>query len=404
MTAGDAEPSALLREVRTVAGTFLAYGALFFDRLAPLYLVTLIAADLGAPSTQEGLLALGVGLGWAAAMGLVRLTTGRFGDRGRLLVATLLGAAVSLASGFAAGWVMFVALRAIGGVIAATGAPAATALVFATAPARRRGLDLGIVLSSTRLVGSLLSPVVVTAVAVAAGWRIAIAVSAAFLAVGGLILWALAPPSPVRTPTRTSTTTHLRPGGERTLFLSAVGCVALLAWLIIWSQTAVPLLVSWRDLSADAAGRLVGAFGVGAGLASLAVPALSDRIGRRAALSLAAGIGGASGVFLASIAAAGIAPSRGTLVLLVFLGGVAMGGLPLTISILPAEAVASGDVGRALTGPIAAGEVLGAALLPAGAAILAVNLGRPFVLLLSALLVLLVAGLAWAVPRTADRG
>jgi hypothetical protein len=77
--------------------------------------------------------------------------------------------------------------------------------------------------------------------------------------------------------------------------------------------------------------------------------------------------------------------------LILFLGGVAMGGLPLVISIIPAEAVASGDVARALTGPIAGGEILGAATLPLVAAAAAVPLGPATVLAITAAGVLAVA-------------
>ena len=66
------------------------------------------------------------------------------------------------------------------------------------------------------------------------------------------------------------------------------------------------------------------------------------------------------------------------------LAGSAMGGLPLCISIMPAETVASGDVGRAVAVPIAGGEVVGSAALPALAAWAATALGRPVVLMLGA--------------------
>jgi hypothetical protein len=78
------------------------------------------------------------------------------------------------------------------------------------------------------------------------------------------------------------------------------------------------------------------------------------------------------------------------------LSGVAMGGLPLVISIIPAEAVATGDVGRALTGPIAGGEILGAAVLPALAAVVAVPLGQAWVLALTAIGVLGLVGISAA--------
>jgi MFS family permease len=372
-------------ELTTVAGTFLAYGAVFFDRLAPLYLVALIARDLGVPSAYEGTLALLIGLGWAAAMPLVRGTSGRYSDRNRIVVGAVVAAAFGALSAAAGGWVVFVLLRGIGGLAAATGAPAATSLVFAAAPAHRRGLDLGIVQSSTRIVGSLIAPIVVTVVAVQAGWRTAMIVSAGLLLLSALLLaWAVPEGRPSARPQPASTPYALLPGGQRNVVLCTVACVLLLAWLTVWSQSAVPLVQGWLTVDADAAGRLVGWFGVGSGIAALLVPLSSDRIGRRAALATGAGLGGAGGMAVGMLATAGAVPPRPVVIALLLLAGVAMGGLPLVISIVPAEAVASGDVGRALTGPIAGGEILGAAALPAAAAAAAVPLGLGTVVAITA--------------------
>lgn len=373
------------RETATVAGAFLVYGAVFFDRLAPLYLVGLIAADLGIPSAWEGTLALCIGLGWAAAMPLVRASTGRLDDRTRILVAAGVGGLVSLVSASVGGWVAFVLLRGLGGLAAGSGAPAVTALVFSAAPPLRRGRDLGIVQSATRVLGSLVSPVVVTAVAVAGGWRAAIVVSGALLLLGGIVLAVLVPagsgPGVVR-PARHDFT--YLPGGRRNVALSTVGCVLLLTWLTVWSQSSVLVVRDWLSVDADTAGRYVGLFGFGAAAAALLLPVVSDRIGRRGALALAGLLGGTGGLVVGGLAATGVRPPAVVLWGALLLAGGAMGGLPLTISIVPAEAVATGDVGRAVTGPIAGGEVVGSAALPAVAAWAAVGLGRPGVLMLAA--------------------
>jgi MFS family permease len=374
-------------ELATVAGTFFTYGAIFFDRLAPLYLVAMIAQDLGLPSAYEGTLALLIGLGWAAAMPLVRGTSGRFGDRDRIVVAAALAGILGLLSAAAGNWVLFVALRGLGGMAAASGAPAITSLVFAAAPARRRGLDLGIVQSSTRIVGSLVSPVVVTAVAVAAGWRAAMVVSGVLLVVGAVVLlWAVPEGQGSRRRRRDDTAAPfaLHRGGRRNVVLCTIACVLLLAWLTVWSQSSVPLIQSWLDVGPDAAGRLVGWFGVGASVMALLLPIASDRIGRRGALALGSALGGVGGIAVGVLAATDVVPVRGLVIVALFFAGAAMGGLPLVISIIPAEAVASGDVGRALTGPIAGGEVLGAAALPALAAAAAVPLGLAWVVAITA--------------------
>jgi MFS family permease len=434
-------PSWSRTEARTVGGVFVAYGAMFLDRLAPLYLVTLIATDLGVPAAREGSLALLIGLGWALAMPLVRATSGRFDNRRRLAGAVILSGLVSIGSAGAGGWALFVALRGLGGLAAASGAPAATALVFAVAPERRRGRDIGLMHSSTRIMGSLVSPVVVTAVAVAAGWRPALVVSGvlAVLSAGWLLL--VAPRTPQLPPAARSDrdATHgpapvtvatmghapspspagldddlepddelepeyeLERGGGRNLVLCTLACVLLLTWLTVWSQSAVEMLRTWLTIDAAAAGRLVGWFGFGSAVGALGVPPLSDRIGRRAALSLASGIGGASGFAVGVLAATGVALPASVLIVLVIAAGTTMGGLPLVIAIIPAESVRRGDVGRALTGPIAGGEVIGAAALPALAAVLAVSTGRAWVVALAALGVVVLAGLSWALEPLGTR-
>jgi hypothetical protein len=82
-----------------------------------------------------------------------------------------------------------------------------------------------------------------------------------------------------------------------------------------------------------------------------------------------------------------------------------MGGLPLVISIIPAEAVASGDVGRAVTVPVIGAEALGGAVLPAVALAASGWVGMSAVLGILAALLLLVAALSLALrppPRTPE--
>lgn len=383
-------------EARVVAGAFLAYGAIFFDRLAPLYLVGVIAADLGVPSAAEGTLALLIGVGWAAAMPIARLASGRWSHRRRVVVAGLGSAAIGGLSVIAPGWGTFVALRGLAGLVAATAAPAVTGLTFAAAPARRRGLDLGLVQSSTRLLGSLLSPALVTAVAVTAGWRPALLLSAALVVLGAIVLLVLVPAEVAPGQPGTSGSLSYRAGGRRNVVVCVIAAAVLLLWLTLISQIGVGLLTGWLDVSTDRAGQLVGAFGLGAAIGALAVPPLSDRMGRRAALAASATAGGLGGLLLgaAALTDAGLAPLA--VALLLALGGMAMGGFPLVISIIPAEAVATGDVGRALAAPIVGAELVGGAALPALAGAIAAQLGGPVVLLAAAGAVLLVGVLPLA--------
>lgn len=133
------------------------------------------------------------------------------------------------------------------------------------------------------------------------------------------------------------------------------------------------------QVGTSGAGRILSAFGVGAAVAALTIPLSSDRFGKGRALLLASVTGVVVGGTIAVLTAWGI----GTVlvaVVLVTLAGVAMGGLPLVISLIPAEAVRRGDVGRALSAPIVAAEIVGGALLPLGAFALASVVGLPTVI------------------------
>jgi MFS family permease len=380
-----------LREVPTIAGTFLTYGAVFFDRLAPLYLVALIADDLPVSSEGQGTLALTIGLGWAGSMVLARWASGRWGNRRRILVAAAGVALLGAASAVATGWTTFVILRGLGGLLAGTAAPAITALSFAAAPARRRGLDLGVVQSSTRLLGSLVSPAVVTVIAAAIDWRVALLASSGFVVVSAIALMLLVPPDPSPADdTVASAVPILHSGGRRNILLCTTSSIVLVMWLIIVSQGAGPLLQVWLDLGVAEVGRFLALFGFGAWLATLFVSLASDRLGRRVVLAASSLVGGVAGLGVAIAANASVGGSL-TVAVLMTLSGVAMGGLPLVISIIPAEAVASGDVGRALTAPIVGAEILGGALLPAVALAAAGKVGGPAILGSAAVLLLLVA-------------
>ena len=230
-----------------------------------------------------------------------------------------------------------------------------------------------------------------TAVAAAYDWRVALLTSSGFVLVGAIALTLLVPEDPQPADnTATLAAPILHPGGRRNILLCTAWSVALVAWLIFVSQGAGPLLRAWLDLGVAEAGSLLSLFGVGTWLATLIVPLASDRLGRRMALAASSLIGGAAGL---GVAIAANDSAGGTLIAaaLMILWGVAMGGLPLVISIIPAEAIASGDVGQAVTAPIVGAELLGGAMLPAVAFTAAGQVGLPAILGAAAVLLLLVA-------------
>jgi MFS family permease len=365
-------------ERRVVIGTSLVYGLVFLDRFAPLYLVVLLRRSLDLSDASLALLPAAIGLGWAGAMIVARITSGRLTDRSRILFGVVAGTTLNVASVLLGGWTAFVVCRFLGGLLQGSIAPSITSTVFRYCGATTRGRAIGVVFSGTRLFGSLLSPVIVLAVAVRWGWQLSLVVSAALAFAGLLAFLTFVPSSPldavpprprsIRRSTRASVAPplELHPHGRRNIALSTVISTLLVTWLVVISQSGPVVLVESLGVTPDQAGGIVGAFGIGAWLAALAVPTLSQRFGRRHTTAAAIATGGAAGLLLSVLlalpgSAATIVPT--TIALAV--AGVALGSLPMAISLLPAETVRRGDPGRAIFWPVVGAEVIGAALLPA---------------------------------------
>lgn len=354
---------------------------------------------MGVPAGGLGLLAAAIGLGWAAAPFLARRTD-RWPARTRLIAATVAGAAASVASAFSPTWTVLLVLRGLGALCAGTAAPALTSLLHAQAGPKRLGRDIGIVMSGPRLLGNLLAPALVTTIAVHYGWRAGLGASAVLAAGGAVVLAVLVRGGPPGEPERARRRVQYMPGGRRDVVLGTVATVAILAWMTVLAQNGLPMLTGWLDISAAAAGRLLAVFGFGAFAAAALVPALSDRIGRRPAILFACGVGGGAGLALGMLAASGALALAGVAAVLLGLSGMVLGALPVAASVLPAEAVAGGDVGRSMLAPMVGGEIVGAALVPLLVArFVSESGGAAAGVAATALLVLAVVGVAPALRR-----
>ncbi len=359
-------------EVRAVGGGALVFGMVFLDRLAPLYLIVVIREQEGLAAHQLALVPLTIGLGWAVAMGVGRWLSGRLSDRSRIALGAGGAGLVHVASALVGGWPAFLLLRFLGGVLAGTVAPPLTGLIFAWAPRRRRGLDAGILFSATRLLGSLVAPVVVLSVAVRADWRSALLTAAVLLLAATAAFWLITPPAPAASEAIETTAAQRREQarpvlarhGRRNITLATVFGILFACWLNVVSQTGPSVVVASLDVTPDTAGAIVGAFGIGGWLAALFVPMASDRVGRGLAVGTSTAVGGAAGLGLSLVLAVGSAPPWAPAVLFAF-GGLTLGALPLALSVIPGEAVLRGDPGRAVIWPVFGAEVVGAAVLPA---------------------------------------
>ncbi len=350
---------------------FLTLATVFYIRQAPLFAIGTIREDFQVDEVADAYLAGGIGVGWAFGLLTAHWTSGRWPHRRRVSVGLSLAAIGTVILIAAPSWWLLVVGHAIACCGAGSSTPAMMSVAYGSLSHGRRGLAAGAVLSGSRIGGNLVAPIVVLPLATWVSWRLPIALGAAAL-VGTAMLARrfIAGESPDHTPQRRL---HYFPRARRNLAISAFNCAVLLVWVTAMSQFGSPLLESWLGSGALTRGFILGSFGVGAAAASFAVPTWSDRIGRRAGQMVTLGAGAVAGTGIATLAAAETGSAAAFPLLL--LGGAAMGGLPMALSLIPADTVASGDRGRAMVIPALAAEVVGGGLAPAGLTAFAAQVG-----------------------------
>jgi MFS family permease len=251
--------------------------------------------------------------------------------------------------------------------------PLTQSMMAAESDPRRRGLNIGILqMGGAFLIGGTAGPVIATLIADAYGWRVAFTVSALpGLLMAVLLAWFVRPrltrqaaaAAPKRAPAWQSIVALWRIGNIRTTILIS-GLFA--AWYTIQSVFLPIYLTTVKGLAPTTMGWIVGAGGIAGLVGGIAVPALSDIVGRRPMMIACS--------FLAMAAPIAILMLPNNPLLLaaaVLLGWMVVGISPLYIGIVPSESAPLGLVTTAIGLTTAAGELVGGVIAPAVAGQLA---------------------------------
>jgi MFS family permease len=352
---------------------FLTLATVFFTRQAPLFAIGTISDDFSVDDLSDAYLTGAIGLGWAAGLLSAQWTSQRWSPRRRVVTGLTVAACGTGIVIVAPAWSVLVAGHAIACAGAGSSTPAMMSAAYGSLSNARRGLAAGAVLSGSRIGGNLIAPIVVVPLAAHVSWRLPIALGVATLLITASLARRVIQTQQPTSPTA-SRRIHYYPRARRNLALSSFNCAVLLLWVTAVSQFGSPLLDSWLGSGPLTRGVILGGFGAGAALASFAVPTWSDRIGRRTGQTVTLGTGAAAGCAIALLAATETGSAAVALPLLV-LGGFAMGGLPMALSLIPADTVAAGDRGRAMVIPALAAEVAGGGIAPAALTTLATHAG-----------------------------
>ncbi|BDI06041.1 MFS transporter [Sphaerotilus microaerophilus] len=365
-------------EKKAVGLLSLGFGLVGLDRFIINPLFPVMAKDLGLNYQDMGLISAVLALTW----GLSSIFTGRLSDQiGRkkvLVPAVVIFSLLVATSGLATGLASLLVIRGLMGLAEGAFVPASIVSTIEASKPSRIGLNIGLQQTAAPLVGLGLGPVIAVAMLkVLPSWHWVFAI----VAVPGLIVaWLMArtlkesaPDPEVSTEFKSSWWEVLR---YRNVVFGTLGMCCFLSCLIVLSAFMPNYLTDQLKLSLDQMGMVLAGIGLGSFIGMVAVPALSDKLGRKRTMIVALLLELGALLLLPSI---GAEPLKLFAVLFVatFMnaGVVAITVGPLTHHSVPARlaTTATGIV-------VGLGEVVGGALAPAVAGGMAQAMGIAVIL------------------------
>ena len=358
-------------EWKAVTLLTLGFGLVGLDRwiIAPLF--PSMMKDLQLNYQDLGNIVGALGLAW----GIFAVVAGGLSDRvGRrpVLIPALVG--FSLLSGFSgmtSGLASLIVIRALMGMTEGSFCPTSFATTNDASKPSRRGFNLGLQQSTFPLFGLALGPIVATQLLGVTSWRWIFVL----VAIPGLILAVLIART-IREPASASSAREQRaPLSEllkhRNVPLGMLALFCAMSGIFTISAMIPNYLVDYLKLSTAQMGFVTSAIGFGGFAGQLALPGVSDIVGRKliAVLGFIVGV-----LFLYAFMQMG--PSPGTLFVLLFVTCFCCFGLlGLITGPIAAEAAPRGLVSSTAGIIIGSGEIFGGGIAPSLAGAVAQHFG-----------------------------
>ena len=358
-------------EWKAVTLLTLGFGLVGLDRwiIAPLF--PSMMKDLQLNYQDLGNIVGALGLAW----GIFAVVAGGLSDRvgrRRVLIPALVG--FSLLSGFSgltSGLASLIVIRALMGMTEGSFCPTSFATTNDASKPSRRGFNLGLQQSTFPLFGLALGPIVATQLLAVTSWRWIFVL----VAIPGLILTVLIART-IREPGSASRAREQRaPLSEllkhRNVPLGMLALFCAMSGIFTISAMIPNYLVDYLKLSTAQMGFVTSAIGFGGFAGQLALPGVSDIVGRKLIAVLGFIVGA---LFLYAFMQTG--PSAGALFVLLFVACFCCFGLlGLITGPIAAEAAPRGLVSSTAGIIIGSGEIFGGGVAPSLAGAVAQHFG-----------------------------
>ena len=352
-------------ERKAVSLMAIGFVLVVLDRFIINPLFPIMQRELGLSYRNLGLISAVVALTWGVGSIGSGPISDRWGRKPVIVSAVFAFSLLAAATGLATGLLGLVAIRAVMGLAEGSYAPSSVVVIAEASKPGRVGLNMGLQQTGAMLVGFGLGPVIaVGLLKVLPSWHWVFAV----VAVPGVIAAAVmmkvlrsgsrAVEPAQETPDAVGFRQVLR---HRNVIFNAIGMCLYLTSLLTLTAFMPNYLTDHLGLDLDRMGGVLSGQGVGSALGMAALPAISDRFGRKPVMIVALIV-----EFLALWALMGIGADAVALFVALFVAtfmnfgvvGINMG--PLTTDSVPA-AVAATATGLV----IGVGEIFGGALAPA---------------------------------------
>ncbi|TKC92253.1 MFS transporter [Trinickia terrae] len=364
---------------------FFTVGSVFFDRLSINFLFPFMREDFALTNSRIGMVTSALALTWAVSGVLLGAYADQSNRRKPVLIATVIVFSLcSFFSGLAGTFAALVMARALMGLAEGPILPVSQSLMAFASSESRRGFNMGFIqASAVGLLGAVLAPAVIVPLASTHGWRFA------FYCAGipGLVLAILLAMyirepavdekrefAPLMAQREMPFTRVLM---SRNIVICIIMSCLFITWFLAIAAFGPAYLIERRHFSPAQMSIFMTVLGISSVIAGFAVPALSDRIGRKPTLIAFSAV--------AVCAPLVIGYFQGTFVILcvaIFVAYLGYGCSAIFIATIPAESVPRYFIGRTVATVIGTGEVLGGFISPMFAGFSADKFGpaAPFVI------------------------
>lgn len=338
------------------------FGIVGLDRLVVVYLFPILIPELGLSNTQAGAIASVLALTWALSTYFLGGVSDRHGRKKVLIYSGIFFSLMTWMTGVVKNFTGMLVVRGLLGVGEGGVFSASVATLAEISTPKRRGLNMGIHQAFFPLLGIGLGPIIATQLSLYMPWEWVFFL----LGIPGLILTAMLAKF-MREPSKscpqaeavesTPLSSVLR---FRNIWVTTIIGSLFQTGLFVFSTFVALYLTQVVGLSLSTTGLIVSGWGFGGFIGMIAVPALSDRWGRKPVLVICATM---YAVLMLSFALSHAGPV--VMFSILFAAGIfGFGIAPLFLAVIPSESVPSNMTGSAVGVPTGVSELIGGVLMP----------------------------------------